>query len=107
MDLLDRFFGLWHWPRSGSGFKPRAAYVRRVDLVIVPVEQWGFGVMGWTGSRCDKRLFSQLSLCLSRACLGKKIVYIYTWLKKTCFRASRLYPTFRNDLFTKTGSGET
>lgn len=25
MDLLDRFFGLWHWPRSGSGFKPRKA----------------------------------------------------------------------------------
>lgn len=83
MDLLDRFFGLWHWPRSGSGFKERKAcvmlcftvskfataralqlstylnvarvqcgsYVRRVDLVIVPVEQWGFAVMGWTGSR--------------------------------------------------------
>jgi hypothetical protein len=27
-------------------------------------------------------LFSQLSLCLSRACLGKMIVVIYKWLKK-------------------------
>lgn len=27
MDLLDRYFGLWHWPRSGSGFKPRKACV--------------------------------------------------------------------------------
>lgn len=39
-----------------SGFSQRfvvncGSYVRRVDLVIVPVEQWGFAVMGWTGSR--------------------------------------------------------
>jgi hypothetical protein len=51
MDCLDRFFGLWHWPREGTGYRERSAYVRRVDLVVVPAEQWGFAVMGWTGSR--------------------------------------------------------
>ena len=29
--------------------------------------------------------FSQLFLCLSRACLGKKIVFIYKWLKRGVF----------------------
>ena len=32
---------------------------------------------------CKKtHLFSQLSLCLSRACLGKIIIFIYKWLRK-------------------------
>eukprot|EP01046_Picozoa_sp_COSAG06_P025148 COSAG06_NODE_2096_length_7603_cov_8.520656_6_plen_198_part_00 len=29
--------------------------------------------------------FFEVSLCLSRACLGKMIVYIYKWLKKAVF----------------------
>jgi hypothetical protein len=29
-------------------------------------------------------LFLSVSLCLSRACLGKIFVFIYKWLKKTC-----------------------
>jgi hypothetical protein len=30
--------------------------------------------------------FFELSLCLSRACLGKLIVYIYKWCKNAVFR---------------------
>jgi hypothetical protein len=32
-----------------------------------------------------KRSVFDFSLCLSRACLGKKITFIYQWLKKTVF----------------------
>ena len=35
-------------------------------------------------------LFSQLSLCLSRACLGKMIVFIYKRRKKWRFRTTEL-----------------
>ena len=31
----------------------------------------------------------EFSLCLSRACLGKKIIFIYEWLKKTVFLPGR------------------
>ena len=41
-----------------------------------------------------KRSFFEFSLCLSRACLGKIIVYIYKWLKKTVFH---LIERFRRD----------
>jgi len=35
---------------------------------------------------CKKtHLFSQLSLCLSRACLGKMIIFIYKWRKRYAF----------------------
>jgi hypothetical protein len=30
-------------------------------------------------------LFLEFSLCLSRACLGKIIIFIYKWLKKPVF----------------------
>eukprot|EP01046_Picozoa_sp_COSAG06_P026451 COSAG06_NODE_2275_length_7194_cov_10.705144_4_plen_92_part_00 len=30
--------------------------------------------------------FFEFSLCLSRACLGKMIVFIYKWLKNAVFR---------------------
>jgi hypothetical protein len=30
--------------------------------------------------------FFEFSLCLSRACLGKMIVFIYKWLKSAVFR---------------------
>jgi hypothetical protein len=33
-----------------------------------------------------KKSVSQLFLCLSRACLGKMIVLMYKWLKKSVFR---------------------
>ena len=29
----------------------------------------------------ENGIFFEFSLCLSRACLGKMIVYIYKWLK--------------------------
>jgi hypothetical protein len=32
-------------------------------------------------------IFFQFSLCLSRACLGKIIVFIYKWLKNVVFRS--------------------
>ena len=32
--------------------------------------------------------FFEFSLCLSRACLGKMIVFIYKWLKNAVFRRS-------------------
>ena len=36
-------------------------------------------------------LFFEFSLCLSRACLGKKIVFIYKWLKKYVFLTRRYH----------------
>ena len=33
----------------------------------------------------EKRSFFEFFLCLSRACLGKIIIFIYKWLKKTRF----------------------
>ena len=30
--------------------------------------------------------FFEFSLCLSRACLGKMIIFIYKWLKNAVFR---------------------
>jgi hypothetical protein len=35
-------------------------------------------------------IFFQFSLCLSRACLGKIIVFIYKWLKKWHFSQSMM-----------------
>jgi hypothetical protein len=35
--------------------------------------------------RLQKRVFPQLSLCLSRACLGKKIVFSIKWHRKNTF----------------------
>jgi hypothetical protein len=34
--------------------------------------------------------FFEFSLCLSRACLGKMIIYIYKWLKNAVFRRGRI-----------------
>jgi hypothetical protein len=31
-------------------------------------------------------IFLEFSLCLSRACLGKMIIFIYKWLKNAVFR---------------------
>jgi len=36
-------------------------------------------------TRRGNALFLEFSLCLSRACLGTIIVFIYKWLKKTVF----------------------
>jgi hypothetical protein len=36
-------------------------------------------------SPARKRPFFEFSLCLSRACLGKMLVFIYKWLKKWRF----------------------
>ena len=42
---------------------------------------------------CDKTVsFLEFSLCLSRACLGKTIVYIYKWLKNAVFGTIRTAP---------------
>jgi hypothetical protein len=43
-----------------------------------------------TARRCEKRhiVFGVLSLCLSRACLGKMIVFRYKWRKNAVFRRS-------------------
>jgi hypothetical protein len=84
--------------------------------------------------RCEKRrenagktpknaslscLLSQLLLCLSRACVGKMIVFIYRLLKKGVFRRTTLpsssgektvlFAPFlcKTHNFTKTGSGQT
>ena len=37
------------------------------------------------GASATKRAFLEFSLCLSRACLGKKIAFTFDWLKKTVF----------------------
>jgi hypothetical protein len=48
----------------------------------------------WCGKR--QLFLSALSLCLSRACLGKMIVFIYKWLKKAvfCRVSSALWPLY-------------
>jgi hypothetical protein len=81
----------------------------------------------------ENGIFFEFSLCLSRACLGKMIVFIYKWLKNAVFRRAAsgrgggeaavslhacglqtgkknvLFAPFiyKNDHFTKTGSGQT
>jgi hypothetical protein len=42
----------------------------------------------------ENGIFFELSLCLSRACLGKRIVFIYKWLKNAVFR--RLFATLHS-----------
>ena len=43
----------------------------------------------WPGPSCNKTAsFLEFSLCLSRACLGKKSIFIYKRLKKTVFSPS-------------------
>jgi hypothetical protein len=39
------------------------------------------------------QLSASFSLCLSRAWLGKKVTFIYEWLKKTVFRTAPSGPT--------------
>jgi hypothetical protein len=41
---------------------------------------------------CEKRLFSQLFLCLSRACLGKMILFSLKWFTKRAFFAPPVLP---------------
>jgi hypothetical protein len=86
----------------------------------------GFGTYIWTGYRDivakvqvgKTASFFEFSLCLSRACLGKMIVFIYKWLKNAVFRRLTLQLQVRkrtscapcytkNDRCTKTGSGQT
>jgi hypothetical protein len=51
-----------------------------------------------TSLAARKRDFFEFFLCLSRACLGKMLIFIYKWLKKcrfrTCF-AALFNPTFQ------------
>jgi hypothetical protein len=61
-------------------------------------------------------LFFELSLCLSRACLGKIIVFMYTWRKRTAhiavFACNAIFCGAKNDQFyqdrlgTDTGKAE-
>jgi hypothetical protein len=66
----------------------------------------------WLAVRKQTRLLC-VSLCLSRACLGKIIIFIYKWLlKKTVLLPSRhchcIFTSQKhNDPFAKTGSGHT
>ena len=39
-------------------------------------------------------IFFEFSLCLSRACLGKMIVFIYKWLKNAVFRSDTKYTSW-------------
>ena len=53
-------------------------------------------------ARFSKKI--EFSLCLSRACLGKLIIFIYKWLKKRRFNLPLAQKTME---FTKTRSGQT
>jgi hypothetical protein len=44
-------------------------------------------------------LFCEFSLCLSRACLGKKIVVIYKWLQNGVLRTCKEVPLAAADVF--------
>jgi hypothetical protein len=46
--------------------------------------------------------FLEFSLCLSRACLGKMLIFIYKWLKKCRFRTCMLQPSENTSLFPST-----
>ena len=70
---------------------------KRFSGRALPAHRWG-GRAGWLSTearcgqlrglqRCEKRhVVFEFSLCLSRACLGKMIVFIYKWLKNAVFR---------------------
>jgi hypothetical protein len=56
---------------------------------LLPVIPWGGKAAPpalWKSRQaCRKRHFCEFSLCLSRACLGKKMTFIYKWRKKPVF----------------------
>jgi hypothetical protein len=47
----------------------------------------GYPPNTWDGA--ENGIFVEFSLCLSRACLGKIVVFIYKWLKNAVFRRNR------------------
>jgi len=50
---------------------------------------WAFTLLNEPGLGRENGNFFEFSLCLSRACLGKMIVFIYKWLKNAVFRRGR------------------
>jgi hypothetical protein len=79
----------------GAGAEPGSA----VSVAGGPGEPGG-ATPGYMAVRKTASFF-EFSLCLSRACLGKMIVFIY----KCPFCSSHVCA--KNDQFTKTGSGQT
>jgi DNA polymerase/3'-5' exonuclease PolX len=41
IDKFDKAFGVWI---------TKAGLRRRIDIVMVPPEQWAYALIGWTGS---------------------------------------------------------
>jgi hypothetical protein len=70
-----------------------------LGLVLGDVECFVRAFGGTIGAQTPS--FFEFSLCLSRACLGKMIVFIYKWRKNL-----RIHQTqFKRAHLAKTGSG--
>ena len=50
MDKFERYFGVWLSPGQGEAGEARMEW-RRVDIVLVPAWQYGYALLGWTGSK--------------------------------------------------------
>jgi hypothetical protein len=48
-DLLDKWFGLFLLPSTSTSTS--TSRMMRVDVIVVPWDQWAFALVGWTGSR--------------------------------------------------------
>jgi hypothetical protein len=69
------------------------------DPLVSGVARWGPAVV--SAEACKKTVsFCEFSLCLPRACLGKIIILMYKWLKKTVF-SYRACQTRRRPIATR------
>jgi hypothetical protein len=68
----------------GSAGATAAAELVQVTAVVLAIHR---------GSKAVRKTasFFEFSLCLSRACLGKKMTFIYKWLKNAVFRRTRAH----------------
>jgi hypothetical protein len=75
LDQLD----FWVWEiREGLAFDPARDHI-----------EGSLGLIVGGNVPCEKRPFLEFFLCLSRACLGKMIVFIYKWREKYVFLTRR------------------
>ena len=76
MDKFERYFGVWLSLCSGGSGEARKEW-RRVDIVLVPAWQYGYALLGWTGSKMYNRFCRQyarqLGLMLNNHCMVKRV----------------------------------
>ena len=80
-----RFRSRQHNPAAGAAPCPNTSHAR-CNSASAPRACCGRNTAGRAQAKPGLRktpLFFEFSLCLSRACLGKMIVYMYKWRKKS------------------------